>query len=264
MKLSIYSATGALKQSMDLPSSLFGAEVNKGLMHLALVRQQSNRRTPVAHVRHRGEVAGSTRKLYQQKGTGRARRGAIRSPLMRGGGKSFGPRSNANFVKDMPQKMRRAALISCLSFRAKEEGCILGLENYPDDVKTKALMTLLKKMPLQIGRRIVIVLPGRHRGLELSARNIPRVKTLFANYLNPEDVLGAKHIIFLVDALKVAEDTFGKKEAKVKTGRTEKTGKTGRNEAEDASKVAKKAEKPSASEKKKPAAKKKSSPSRSS
>ncbi len=210
MKLSVFSSTGSPAQAVDLPASLFEAKVNKGLMHLALIRQQSNRRHPIAHVKRRSEVAGSTKKLYQQKGTGRARRGSIRSPLLRGGGKSFGPRKENNFTKDMPQKMRRAAILSCLSYRAKEEGTLIGLESYPDQMKTKTLFALLQKLPVQIGRSIIMVIPAHHKGLEMSARNIPRVKTLLANYLNPEDVLGAKNIIFLVDALKIAEETFGK------------------------------------------------------
>lgn len=214
MNIDVYTATGEKKGSLQLAASLFEAPINKGLMHLALVRQQSNRRHPIAHVKHRGEIAGSTKKMFQQKGTGRARRGPIRSPLLRGGGKAFGPRNEANFVKDMPRKMRRAALLSCLSLRAKE-GAILGLENYPDDIKTKSFLVLLKKLPVEFGRRIVFVLAGRHRGLELSARNVPRVKTIFAQYLNPEDVLGSQRIVFLVDAFKVAEDTFGKSEGRM-------------------------------------------------
>ena len=210
MNMDVYTAAGVKKGSMELPSALFEAHINRGLMHLALVRQQSNRRHPIAHAKHRGEIAGSTKKLFQQKGTGRARRGPIRSPLLRGGGKAFGPRNEANFRKEMPKQMRRVALCSCLSFRAKE-GALIGLENYPNEVKTKTLLALLKKLPVELGRKIVVVLPAHHRGLELSARNIPRVKTLLATYLNPEDLLDAKNVIFLVDAVKVAEETFGKK-----------------------------------------------------
>lgn len=209
MKVDLFTSQGTKKGSLELPARMFEAKINKGLMHLALVRQLSNRRNPIAHVKHRGEVVGTTKKAYAQKHTGQARRGALRSPLMRGGGKSFGPRSEANFTKDMPKKMRRAALFSCLSFRAKE-GAIIGLENYPDDVKTKNFMTLLSKLPVEFGRRIVVVTAGRHHGLELAVRNIPRVKAIFAQYLNPEDLLNAKHIIFLEDAVKAAEETFAK------------------------------------------------------
>lgn len=226
MKIDLYTSTGDKKGALELPASLFEAPINTGLMHEALLRQQSNRRTPVAHVKHRGEIAGSTKKLYAQKHTGRARRGASRSPLLRGGGKSFGPRSDANFRKEMPRKMRRGALLSCLSQRAKD-GAIIGLADYPETVKTKTFTALLRKLPIEIGRRILIVIAGTEKGLMLSARNVPRVKTLFAKYLNPEDLLVSKHIIFLADALKVAEETFGKRiEREVKTRETEESKET--------------------------------------
>lgn len=221
MKIDVFASTGSVKGSLDLPSAMFEAPINKGLMHLALMRQQSNRRNPIAHVRTRGEIRGSTKKILQQKGSGRARRGPLRSPLMRGGGKAFGPRNVANFEKDMPKKMRRAALFSCLSLRAKE-GAIVGLESYPEDVKTKTLIALLGKMNVEAGRRLVIVLPARHKGLELSSRNIPRAKTILATYLNPEDILLATRIIFLVDAIKVAEDTFMKEDTHVVKSTEEK------------------------------------------
>lgn len=224
MTIDVYSSTGTKSGSVELPPALFEAPVNTGLMHLAVVRQQSNRRNPIAHVKTRGEIIGSTKKLFQQKGTGRARRGPIRSPLLKGGGKTFGPRNNANFTKDMPKKMRRAALFSCLSVCAKQ-GSIIGLENYPDDTRTKTLFALLKKLPVELGRKILIVLPAHHKGLELSARNLPRVKTLLAPYLNAEDLLMAKKVIFLVDAIKVAEETFTEKnqESRIKNQDEENT-----------------------------------------
>lgn len=210
MNIDLFSATGTKKGTLALPASLFEARVNQGLMHQVVMLQQGNRRTAVAHAKNRGEVAGSTRKLYSQKHTGRARRGSVRSPLLRGGGKAFGPRSIANFAKRMPRGMRRAALLSCLSLRAKQ-GDIIGLENYPETVKTKDAHALLRKLPVQIGRRLLFVLPGPHRGLQLSTRNIPGVKSLPASYLNPEDVLGARQIVFLAEALRKAEELWGEK-----------------------------------------------------
>lgn len=247
MKIDLYTATGTKKGSLELPAALFEAPVNKGLMHLALMRQQSNRRMPIAHVKTRGEIVGTTKKAYAQKHTGRARRGALRSPTVRGGGKTFGPRNEANFRKDMPKKMRRAALFSCLSLRAKE-GAIVGLENYPEDAKTKNFVTLLKKLPLQIGRRIVVVTAGRHEKLELAARNVPMLKTIFAQYLNPEDVLQARTIIFLADAVKAAEETF----TTTDTLATKKSDKMKKAEAD--------APAPKEKTVKKPAAKKKAAP----
>jgi large subunit ribosomal protein L4 len=208
MQISVYTAKGTKSGSLELPAGLFEADINKGLMHLALVRQQSNRRIAIAHVKHRGEVVGSTKKIYKQKHTGKARRGPIRSPLMKGGGKAFGPRNDANFTKNMPKKMRRAALFSCLSFRAQQEGTILGLENYPDEIKTKTFISLFEKLPVTHGRKIIFVVPEKHRAFELSARNVPGVKVLSVQYLNPEDLLGATNIVFFTDAVKKAEDIF--------------------------------------------------------
>lgn len=213
MKVDVYAPTGTKKGTVDLPPTLFEATINQGLMHQALVRQQSNRRTPVAHVKSRGEVRGSTRKLFSQKGTGRARRGSVRSPLLRGGGKAFGPRRDVNFSKDMPRSMRRVALRSCLSLQAKHKR-ILGLEGYPEEIKTKNVIDLLAKLPVDLGRKIVFVLPKAHTQLALSVRNIPNVKTIQAAYLNPEDVLSAHHLIFFVDALKKAEEVFGAESGK--------------------------------------------------
>lgn len=190
-------------------------------MHQALLRQQANRRQPVAHVKTRGEVRGSTRKLYAQKHTGRARRGAVRSPLLRGGGKIFGPRNTRNPGFDMPKKMRRAALFSCLSFQAKR-GLIVGLQEYPDRIKTKDFVQFLAKLPVQKGRPILFVVAEQHRGLTLSSRNVPKLKVITAPYLNPEDILRSYHLIFLVDALKKAEEIFGKEKKEAKEVKDEK------------------------------------------
>ncbi|MBT3293568.1 50S ribosomal protein L4 [Candidatus Peregrinibacteria bacterium] len=215
MKIDVYSATGVKKGAAELPASIFEAAINEGLMHQAVVRQQSNRRYPIAHVKSRGEVKGSTRKLFAQKGTGRARRGSARSPILRGGGKAFGPRNNANFVKNMPKKMRRAALKSCLSMQASN-GVIIGLEGYPNEVKTKGVIALLEKLPVSVGRTILFVLPERHEDLQLSIRNVPGAKTVNVAYLNPVDVLCADSIIFMVDSIKMTEEIFGGKEVKKK------------------------------------------------
>lgn len=234
MQIDLFSATGSKLKALDVPATLFESPVNWGLMHQAVVRQQSNRRQgSSAHVKTRGEVQGSTRKLFSQKHTGRARRGAVRSPLLRGGGKTFGPRNDRNFTKDMPQKMRHAALRSCLSMHAGK-GNVIGLESYPDAIKTKAFADLLKKLPIEQGRKVLVVTTSSHKSLALSAKNVPHVKTVTANYLNPEDILNARHLVFLVDAINEAEKLFGAKKAAgeakekpvKKTKTTKKTEKT--------------------------------------
>jgi large subunit ribosomal protein L4 len=224
MDAHLFSSAGEKKGAFALPASLFEAPVNWGLMHQAVLMQQGNRRTPVAHVKNRGEVQGSTKKLFQQKHTGRARRGSIRSPLLRGGGKAFGPRNDANFSKSMPRKMRHAALRSCLSLQA-QKGAIMILEGYPDAIKTKTMSDLLKKLSVEIGRRVLVVAPGKNEGLVKSSRNIPGVKTVYASYLSPEDVLVSRHVIFLKDAITKAEEIFGKKASDKESDGTEKAPK---------------------------------------
>lgn len=209
MTIDIFSHTGTKTKTMELPDSLFGGEVNWGLLHQAVTMQQANRRQSAAHVKTRGEVRGSTKKLFAQKGTGRARRGPVRSPLLRGGGKAFGPRNTMNPTQDMPRKMRHAALRSALCAQA-QKGAILGLESFADAIKTKTLVDLLHKLPVQHGRNVLLVSTQTHKGLQLSARNIPSVTTVAANYLNVEEVLKAKNIVFLIDAFKEAEKVFGK------------------------------------------------------
>ena len=243
MTIDVYTSTGSKKGTATLPKAMFEASVNEGLMHQAVVRQQSNARTTVAHVKSRGEVRGSTRKLFRQKGTGRARRGSVRSPLLRGGAKAFGPRNVANYVKDMPKKMRRAALFSCLSAQANNNA-IIGLEKYEGDAKTKTMNELLKKLPVELGRKILIVMPERNEAASFSARNIPNVKVVTAAYLNPVDVLGAKHIIFLVDAIKKAEEVFVKKETEKTEESKESEAKSSVSSASSASSESSKPSKP--------------------
>lgn len=230
MSIPVFTATGTKKGTMDLPSS-FSGSINTALMHQALVMQQSNRRAPIAHVKTRGEVVGSTKKLFQQKGTGRARRGPVRSPLLRGGGKTFGPRNKANFMKDMPKGMRRAALASSLAWQVKREG-IIALENYGTETKTKTFVDLLKKLPVELGRRILVVSDGVHRALALSGRNVPGVKVIDCQYINVEDLTVSKHVIFLVDAIAKTQEMLTReresndsKESEVKTEKREKAEK---------------------------------------
>lgn len=240
MQIDLYSATGSKVKAIDLPASLFDASVNWGLMHQAVVLQQSNRRRSTAHTKSRAEVMGSTKKMFAQKHTGRARRGPVRSPVLRGGGKAFGSKKDRNYEKDMPKKMRHAALRSCLSAQA-QKGALLALENYPEAIKTSTMAGLLKKLPVEMGRRILFVTGGAHKGLEFSARNIAGVKTITAAYLNPEDILNSRHVIFLEEAIAKAEALFGKstekpvKPAKKETATKEKTA------AKAAAKPAKKA-----------------------
>lgn len=206
MKANLYTANGEQKGDVALNATIFEAKVNPDLMHRAVVMRMANARNPIAHTLTRGEVSYSTRKMFRQKGTGNARRGARSTNLLRGGGVTHGPRNTRNFSKMMPKKERRAALFSSLSARAKDEN-VIALESFSAKApKTKDFMALITKLPE--AKKYLFVLPEKNEVFEKSCRNIPGVKTILANYLNPYDVLLADKVCFLTAALSKVEETF--------------------------------------------------------
>jgi large subunit ribosomal protein L4 len=233
MNVQFYAIDGSKTATRDIPASLLETHVNRGLIHQAVVSQQANRRQSPAHAKTRGEIVGSTKKIYAQKHTGRARRGPIRSPTVRGGGKAFGPRNDRNFRKEMPKAMRHAAIRACITLQASQ-GSIVGLESFPNAIKTKSVADFLAATPVARGRRVLFVLPGTLRSLHLSARNIPGVRTVDAAYLNPEELMLARSVVVVGDALEKVASVFGntgekterpKKTETVKATKTKKTTK---------------------------------------
>jgi large subunit ribosomal protein L4 len=219
MNVDLYTNAGEKKGTVELPKALFEAPIREGLMHFVVTVQRSNRRFPIAHAKTRGEVHGSTRKLYAQKHTGRARRGPARTPIVKGGGRSFGPTRERNFHLRLPREQRRQALLSSLSSQARA-GRVFALESYPEDVKTKTFVSLYRKLPVSHGRTVLFVLPAEHRALSLSSRNVPGVHTMLARFLNPYEVLRAHQLVFLKEALGVAEEVFGEKKKKSKSSKS--------------------------------------------
>lgn len=206
MKIDLYDATGAKKGDVTLKKEIFEAKINPDLMHRAVVMRLANRRTPVAHTLLRGEVHGTTKKAFRQKGTGNARRGALTTSLLRGGGVAHGPRNDRNFTKAMPKKERRAALFSSLSAQAQEKN-ILALEGFnTKEPKTKVFIDLLAKLPE--AKKYLFVLAEKNEVFQKSVANIPNVQTILAAYLNPYDVLHANKICFVADGMKKMETTF--------------------------------------------------------
>lgn len=206
MNIDLYSQKGDKIKTIKVSDVLFNSTINEGLMHQAMVRQQSNARINCAHTLTKGEVRGGGAKPYRQKGTGRARQGSIRNPHYKGGGVAMGPRNVRNFVKDMPKKQRRKALFSALSMKAKDKK-IIALDKYEEnDIKTKQVVKLLSKLPQ--ARTVLMVLDAKQLNFQKSANNLPNIKTLLVNYLNVVDLLKYDQVIFLEEALKKAEDLF--------------------------------------------------------
>lgn len=193
MKAALYTQEGKENGTIALKDELFGRDVQMGLIHRLLRLQRSNARIAIAHTKSRAEVVGSTRKLFKQKGTGNARVGDARSPVRRGGGVAFGPGKERNFTIRMNKKERRAALFSLLSSKAGGNAIKI-VESFSEDaMKTKKMIDLVTKMNVTSG---VFAVCPEDTGAFTGGRNIPTVKFIGVNYLNPMDLLKYNDLVF--------------------------------------------------------------------
>jgi len=207
MQVPVRNIAGEVVDRVQLNEAVFNVEPHESVMHQALVRQLSNARLGTAKTKTRGEVSGGGRKPWRQKGTGRARHGSIREPQWRGGGVVFGPRPGRNYKKRMPRKMRRLALRSALSVKASEDRIVLLDELNMPEAKTREMIALLDR--LAVGSSVLILLPRRDEAVERSARNLPQVKILRANYLNIRDLFTYDYLLMPLEALATIEDILG-------------------------------------------------------
>jgi large subunit ribosomal protein L4 len=198
MRVPVYNMAGEEVSSIELPASIFEAKINRDLMHQALVRQMANKRLGTHKAKGRSEVNRTTAKAYRQKGTGRARHGSRRAPIFVGGGVAHGPQPRS-YVKDMPRKMRRAALRSALSVKAGNGDIVILDEIQMDMPKTREMVAMVQR--LVDGQSTLLLLAEQNENVEKSARNIPTVKTLRAGYLNIRDLLGYDKIVVPLAAL---------------------------------------------------------------
>lgn len=185
--------------TIELNESVFGIDINEGLIHRALVYQLSNARQVVAHTKTRAEVRGSTRKIYKQKGTGKARAWGNRSPIRIWGWVAFGPRNTVNFTKAMNKKERRLALCSILSSKVKSNNVLVLDTLHFSEAKTKNMVSVLSAIPYT--KNVLLALASKNEAIEKSARNIPNVKTLTTDYLNIQDLLKYTTLVLLKDSV---------------------------------------------------------------
>ncbi len=200
MKVSVVNMAGNKVGTVDLPSSIFEAKVNLDLMHQALVRQLANGRRGTHSAKTRSEVARTGAKWYRQKGTGRARHGSKRAPIFVGGGVAHGPKPRS-YAKNMPRKMRRAALRSALTVKAGSDDIVVLDSLEIESSRTSEMVDLLGKISGKTSK--LFLLANKSEAVEKSARNLQDVKALRANYLNIRDLLGYDTLIMSLSALDV-------------------------------------------------------------
>ena len=191
--------------TLELSDAVFAAEANEGLVHQVIVAHQANQRAGTHKVKTRGEVAGSGRKLWRQKGTGRARVGSRRSPIWRGGGTVHGPRPRS-YQQKVPRKMQVAALRSTLSARLREN-CITVVRDFElPSHRTKEFRLALEALGL--GGNVLVVENQPSQNLELSSRNLPEVKLLPSSRLNPYVVLKYRRILMSASAARMCSEVL--------------------------------------------------------
>ena len=184
---------------VELNDSVFAAPVNNSVMHQALIRQLANARLGTHSTKTRGEVAGGGRKPWRQKGTGRARQGSTRAPNWVGGGIVFGP-TPRKYTQSLNKKMQRAALRSALSAKAGS-GQIVVLDKLAVDApKTKTIISMLRALGVS-EKRVLMVVSEKSSNVQLSANNVPNLKTLLSGYLNVRDLLGYDVVVLATSAL---------------------------------------------------------------
>jgi large subunit ribosomal protein L4 len=206
MQVPVYNIQGEQVSETELRDDIFAVPVNEALMHQALVRQLANARLGTHRTKTRGEVRGGGRKPWRQKGTGRARQGSIRAPHWRGGGAVFGP-TPRSYAQKMPRKMRRQALRSALSVKASESQVKVLDAFEMSEPKTKDVVRILEG--LGAGSSVLILLPQSDQVVLRSVSNLPKVRTLVAQYLNVRDLLKYDTILMPLASLEVIEGILG-------------------------------------------------------
>lgn len=200
----VYNIEGSQVGEIALSDQVFGAKVNKALLHEAVTMQLASRRLGTVAVKNRSMVRGGGRKPWRQKGTGQARHGSRRSPLWTGGGIIFGPMPRA-YDYNLPKKARRQALCSALSAKV-EAGELIVLDSLPiSEPKTKTMAGILANLK---AKKAVIITVENEAAVNKSARNIPGVLTLSSDGINVYDLLAHDHLVITKDAVSKIEEAL--------------------------------------------------------
>lgn len=204
-KVTLYDMSGAQIGEIELNDSVFGIEPNEAVMSDFVRMQLANRRVGTASTKTRGQVRGGGKKPWRQKGTGRARVGSSRNPIWTGGGTVFGPHPR-DYSYRLPRKVRRLAMRSVLSSKVKENNIIVIDQFNFVEPKTRKMVEVLNA--LNVGRKTLLVTADGDANVTKSARNIPGVKPIKADFINVYDVLHHETLLITRDAVARVEEVF--------------------------------------------------------
>ena len=207
MEVSVLNINGQdTGRKVTLNESIFGIEPNDHVLYLDVKQYLANQRQGTAKTKERSEHSGSTRKLGRQKGGGGARRGDINSPLLRGGGRVFGPKPRDYSFK-LNKKVKVLARKSALSYKAQENAIVVVEDFTMEAPKTKDFINITKNLKVDAGKTLLL-LPGVNKNVYLSARNLQQVEVMTASALNAYKVLNADVLVITEDSLKLIDNVL--------------------------------------------------------
>lgn len=209
IKIQVKNLLGEKVGEMELSQDVFGVKKNEELLHQVMVARYANQRLPIAHSKTRAERSGSGAKPWKQKGTGRARTGAVRNPVWKKGGIVFGPRNDRNFKQKVNKKANRLAIKMVLSEKVKAEQLVILDELKLAENKTKVMAQALNK--LGIDKRVLLVLAEEAKLIKMFSRNIDLVENVFANQLNLLNLLNNKYVLIDKAGINFLEEKYGKR-----------------------------------------------------
>lgn len=207
MKVQAYDLQGQDAGTVELPEAVFGVTPHTAVMHEVLVAQLAGRRAGTHATKTRGEVRGSTRKIYRQKGTGRARHGSRKAPIFKGGGIIFGPRPR-DYTQETPRKVRRLAVRSALAAKAREGKVVVVDPPVLERPRAAVVADLLDRLP--VAGRTLLVTPAPDALLARSAANIRGVRVRAAADVSLRDILDADYLVLTRPAVEAVAGVFGR------------------------------------------------------
>lgn len=205
-KIAIHNLAGKKIEDLDISDAVFGVAKNDELLHQVFMIISGNQRDSIAHTKGKGEVAGSGKKPFKQKGTGSARQGQKRNPVMKGGGISFGPTKDKNYKRNLNQKMKQKAVRISVSEKLRSKTLIAVDTLKIEKPKTKMFAEALQK--LNIKGKALVSFSDQEKDMTLAIRNIKNIKNTLTKDLNVMDLLNNKYLVLSKDSIKFLEEKY--------------------------------------------------------
>jgi large subunit ribosomal protein L4 len=205
--IAIHNQEGKKIEDLSISDAVFGVKANDELLHQVFMVIAGNQRNPIAHTKDKSEVAGSGKKPFKQKGTGSARQGQKRNPVMRGGGVAFGPTNERNYKRDLNKKMKQKAVVIAISEKLRA-GTLIAIDSLVvAKSKTSEFDQILKN--LKLTGKVLVSLSENEKGTSLISRNLKSVNNIETKDLNVMDLLNNKFLLMSKTSIAFLEEKFG-------------------------------------------------------